>query len=149
MTAPDFIEPFIGWKGLHANEEGLLWSPQQVTLWPAEERFEATCSGGKHEPPHKSCGCGVYAVRSFAELKEEGYNWAEEYTDEKRGRCIAVVAEVSLYGRIFRATRGYRAQYAYPLKVYVPAHKLPLGAKIRRRYGCNLGYIDRFTGERR
>jgi hypothetical protein len=43
---------------------------------------------------------------------------------------------------------GYRAQLAYPKKVYLPAHKLPLGAPIRGRYGVPIGIIDRFSGRR-
>ncbi len=55
---------------------------------------------------------------------------------------------VNLWGRIRTGTIGYRAEFAYPLKVYVPAWRLPLGGVIRRRYACTIGIIDRFSGER-
>jgi hypothetical protein len=59
-----------------------------------------------------------------------------------------VVAEVKLAGRVRRGQIGYRAQLAYPKKVYVPATRLVLGKGIKDRYGCAIGVIDRFSGRR-
>lgn len=140
--SPDFIEPFVGWKGLLADDAGGLWSPSLETAWPAGEPLVATCPHSKHTPPVASCSCGIYAVKSFEDLREHRYNW--QATD---GR-IWVVAEVSLWGRLRPGQIGYRAQFAYPKTVYVPAHKLRLGARIRERYGTPSRLIDRFTGRR-
>lgn len=149
---PDLIEPFIGWKGLHANQDGQLFSPQEREHadWPAAAPFEARCSANPHhEPPVEGCTCGIYAVMSFEALRDAGYNWNAEYHSPERGDCLAVVAEVKLWGRIRKGTIGYRAGFAYPHKVYMPAWRLPLGGVIKKRYGCTIGVIDRFTGERR
>ncbi|MDQ3671476.1 MAG: hypothetical protein M3364_03430 [Actinomycetota bacterium] len=62
---------------------------------------------------------------------------------------IIVVAEIKLWGRIRVGRIGYRAQLAYPRKVYVPGTHLTLGKAIRDRYRCEIGIIDRFSGERR
>jgi hypothetical protein len=59
-----------------------------------------------------------------------------------------VVAQVSLYGLVRPGRIGYRASHAYPKKVYVPATALPLGVRIRERYGVTIGLIDRFSGRR-
>jgi hypothetical protein len=139
---PDFVEPFVGWKGLLADEEGRLWSPSRDTLWPVGEPLLAKC-GKNHEPPAKGCSCGVYAVKSFEDLRGVGYNWGQS-----EGGKVWVVAEVALYGNVRRGATGWRASKAAPQKVYVPAHKLPLGAQIKNRYGVSLGVIDRFTGRR-
>jgi hypothetical protein len=141
-NAPDFVEPFVGWKGLLADEEGGLWSPSRATLWPVGEPLLATCAK-KHVPPARGCMCGVYAVKSFEELRDGGYNW-----DQSHGGKVWVVAEVALYGNVRPGAIGWRAAKAAPQKVYVPAHKLPLGVLIRNRYGVSLGIIDRFTGKR-
>ena len=29
MSSPDYLEPFTGWNGLHANTAGQLFSPQE------------------------------------------------------------------------------------------------------------------------
>lgn len=152
MSGPDFIAPFVGWKGLHANQSGQLFSPQNRddALWPPGAAFEARCSAHpEHQPPDPRCSCGVYAVKSFEALERAGYNWAAEYHDADRGDCLAVVAEIKLWGRIRRGTIGYKGEFAYPLRVYVPAWRLALGGVIRRRYGCALGIIDRFSGQRK
>jgi hypothetical protein len=140
--APDLHEPFVGWKGLLADEEGGLWSPARATLWPVGEELLAECTKS-HTPPAKGCGCGIYAVKSFEQLRDVGYNWGRSADG-----MFWVVAEVALYGDVYRATIGWRASKAAPQKVYVPPHKLKLGALIKRRYGVSLGLIDRFTGRR-
>lgn len=141
--APDLIEPFVGWKGLQANDEGGLWSPSNDTPWPEGEPLAAVCMRAKHAPPAASCTCGIYAVKTFDDLLDKGYNWGRA-----EGGRLWVVAEVNLWGRVRPGRIGYRAQLAYPKRVYVPAHRLPLGALIRARYAVPLGAIDRFTGRR-
>ena len=82
-------------------------------------------------------------MKSFEDLHAHGYNWGETEAGK-----VWVVAEVSLWGRVRPGRIGYRAQLAYPKKVYVPAHKLPLGVRIRDRYGVPIRMIDRFSGRR-
>lgn len=154
---PDLIEPFVGWKGLLADSAGSLYSPAVPTPWPARERLEAVCVSQlrkdhvrDHTPPVKSCSCGIYAVKTFEDLKEHGYNvwdegaWRSRPEDPK----VWVVVRVSLWGDVVEGGIGYRAQYAYPKKIYVPGDMLKLGALIRERYGVSLGIIDRYTGRR-
>ena len=154
---PDLIEPFVGWKGLLADSAGSLYSPAVTTPWPARKRLVAKCiavtrsSGSAHVPPLKSCSCGIYAVKTFEDLKEHGYNMWEAgayRVSSKSGTQIWVVARVSLWGDVIEGQIGYRAQYAYPKKIYVPGSALKLGALIRERYGVQLGIIDRYTGRR-
>jgi len=145
--SPDLIEPFLGWKGLLADEEGGLWSPIVATAaidapWPVGEPLLATCTQ-KHAPPAKGCGCGIYALKTFEELRDKRYNWGA--TEDGK---VWVVAEVALYGDVRRGHIGWRASKAAPQRVYVPAHQLPLGVLIKRRYGVSVGVIDRFTGKR-
>lgn len=148
--APDLIEPFVGWKGLLADTAGSLSSPAVRADWPARKKFVAACDLHKaHKPPVKSCGCGIYAVKTFEDLKEHGYNMLGDreqtlYWPEQ----TYVVVQVALWGEVVEGRIGYRAQYAYPQKVWVPSNKLKVGALIRERYGVKLGIIDRYTGRR-
>ena len=156
MAAPDLIEPFIGWKGLLADPKGGLWSPQQTTRWPVGKPLIAKCLNHPkiHKPPVASCGCGIYAVKTFEDLKHHRYNWGgpisinvptyPEETEEK----VWVLAEVALYGEVVPGRIGWRASKAAPQVVYVSAMNIPLGGLIRKRYGVDLGLIDRFTGKR-
>ena len=98
---PDFVEPFVGWKGLLADEEGSLWSPQMPTPWPVGEPLAATCERKKHAPPATSCTCGVYAVKSFEDLHAHGYNWGETEAGK-----VWIVAEVSLWGACAQGGSG-------------------------------------------
>ena len=147
MKTPDLIDPFVGWKGLLADDAGSLFSPAVPTAWPARKRLVAECNVNKsHKPPVKSCGCGIYAVKSFDDLKENGYNiWEERAFRGESG--VWVVARIALWGEVVEGLIGYRAQYAYPKKIYVPADKLKLAALIRERYGVKVGIIDRYTGK--
>jgi hypothetical protein len=143
--APDLIEPFVGWKGMLADAEGGLWSPQRTeTFWPVGEPLIAKCHNKNHKPPVTGCMCGIYAVKTFDDLMADGYNWGQKTKD---GR-VWVIAEVALYGQVRRGAIGWRASKAAPQAIYVSAMNLSLGARIRKRYGVDLGMIDRFTGKR-
>jgi len=48
---PDAIEPYLGWKSLiveYVNDELILASPTQWTIWPVEHRLEAKCDSPVH-----------------------------------------------------------------------------------------------------
>lgn len=141
---PDLIEAFTGWKGLLADKEGGLWSPSVETFWPVGKPLIAKCKqGASHDPPHTRCMCGIYALKDFEGLKKHGYNWGG-----KQGDMVWVLAEIALYGQVRKGRIGWRASKAAPQAVYVSAMHLPLGSRIRARYGVDLGMIDRFTGKK-
>lgn len=153
MTTPDLIEPFIGWKGLLADTEGGLWSPSVLTLWPVGEPLIATCqTGGRHEPPISSCHCGIYAVKTYEDLKSHHYHWGGPLNINTIGNDegkVWVLAEIALYGRVTKARIGYKAARAAPQTIYVSGMHLRLGRLIQERYGVDLGMIDRFSGKRK
>jgi hypothetical protein len=151
MTTPDLIEPFTGWKGLLADEEGGLWSPSVSTFWPVGKPLVAKCEthrgrawANTHKPPVRNCGCGIYALKTYEGLKQHGYNWGLQVNG-----MTWVLAEIALYGQVRVGGIGWRASHAAPQAVYVSAMSLPLGRLIAKRYGVDLGMIDRFTGKRK
>jgi hypothetical protein len=97
--------------------------------------------------PSAANGNGIYAVINFESLKENAYNWRAA-AEMLGATYVWVIAEVALWGDVRKGVIGYRAEFAYPKKVYVPAQQLLLGRVIRDRYGCALARIDRFTGRR-
>lgn len=149
-VVPDFSEAFYGWKGMRADAEGILWSPQQSARWPVNKPLVAKCVMHRHHaPPVRGCGCGIHVHRHLKNLKKDGYHYGEKTHD---GR-VWVIAEVALFGRVERGSIGHRGGTAEIVAVFVPPSEIRLGKLIRERYrrkgieDIALGIINRFTGE--
>jgi hypothetical protein len=112
---PDSIEPIVGRRcwGLAERIGGqiVLCSGHGGTIWPGDQPLEATCAKA-HTSPGENCTCGVYAL---AETEPWPY-----YSFEGPG--YAVWGEVLLWGVVIKASRGFRAQFAYPRSLNL-AHK--------------------------
>jgi len=74
-----------------------------------------------HQVPDPSCTCGMYAGINMQHMIDIGYI----------GRGIH--GEVSLWGRLYRHTLGWRAQYAYPNFFVVPANMVPFDMTLAQR----------------
>lgn len=120
-----------GWRAWDLETEapcllslnGKVWLPRQVKV--------AKCqSSPHHKAPRRDCHCGIYAVRTFADLD--------------RRVPDAVFGRVSLWGRVVIHEQGMRGQYAYPNELYVRkslAHYAPALAEL---YGVEV----KVAGER-
>jgi hypothetical protein len=130
FAVPDAIEPLVGWRYWRVDKkENLLHSlsGSKGFLWWPNQRFEARCpvikrsgidrryryiSGMRvemHDAPGEGCRCGIYAARDLSHLRRQILS----------GLAINVVGEVSLWGKLIPGSKGYRAQYAYPRRLYV------------------------------
>jgi hypothetical protein len=132
------VEPIVGWRMflLHSfQRRGGVAELRLASLtgrenWPPRERMTATCSVGRgygepppaHEAPWPGCGCGLWTTRERAAALHEG--------KEAGG---SVLAEVAQWGRVLEFERGWRAQYAYPLRLIV--HNPASADRDRRRAG--------------
>ena len=111
---PDlYVEPFTAYRAWNWTEEGI--TSLNGALWTPKVAYEATTSqcGHNHPVPDEHCRCGMYAGINMAHLIDIGYI--------ERG----IHGEVSLWGRLFRHTLGWRAQFAYPKFFIVPANMIP------------------------
>jgi hypothetical protein len=131
---PDtYIEPFTAYRAWNWNDEGI--TSLNGSLWTPKVAFEATCpqtedlrnmraacstsqaqafwNKKQHLVPDPACTCGMYAGINMKHLIDIGYI--------KRG----IHGEVSLWGRLYRHTLGWRAQFAYPKCFVVPANMVP------------------------
>lgn len=126
---PDFVEPLLGWRAWKIRVPqnapdscpsfssiilDTPWTPRRKVS--AEHSFDlgANC----HGLVQAKCSCGVYAYSRPAE--------AFDYLTRVRDRlaCLTVevgLGSVSLWGRVVQCERGYKAQYAYPRHIYLPA----------------------------
>lgn len=132
---PDtYVEPFVAYRAWNWTAEGI--TSLNGSLWTPKEAFEATCERSNdvrsmiaaatteaskefwqsksHEVPEPTCTCGMYAGINMQHLIDIGYI--------ERG----IHGEVSLWGRLYRHTLGWRAQMAYPKFFVVPINMIPL-----------------------
>ena len=70
-----------------------------------------------HHSPDPSCTCGTYAGINMQQLIDINYTQ------------FGIHGEVSLWGRLYRHTLGWRAQYAYPKFFVVPVNTIPTKAE--------------------
>lgn len=113
MSAPDFIEPVIGFRywRLRGSE---LWSLRGHERWARGVRT-ASCPVESHQAPQPGCSCGLYA-------------WHEP--PPRSGATGDLVAgAVALWGRIEVHAHGLRAEHAMVVALALPFSR---GAKRRR-----------------
>jgi hypothetical protein len=129
-SAPDYCEPIVGWRTWRAVQrqgEVHLMSLFHRVCWPALEPLAGTCRSRQwtwlrkrtsHASPDASCQCGIYAstlevaATYVAEPDPSRWHVATEQT---------VIGEVALWGDVVECTNGWRASFAYPRRLFVPA----------------------------
>jgi hypothetical protein len=125
--APDFVEPFVGWRvWLVAEEDDALRLHSVVfnVSWPVARPMEAECLRRRinllpwrKQPPHSApiaeCDCGIYGAT---------LDRVSGYLDGRfdAHRVHRVLGRVSLWGDVVECAWGYRASFAYPAQLYVP-----------------------------
>jgi hypothetical protein len=132
--APDYVEPFVGWRlWLVVADGGYLWleSVLYPSRWMPLRPFHAICIPHRrcvlcgpaardvepeHAAPDESCHCGVYAVADPSSLASylDGAHPSGQALDR-------VIGRVRLWGTVIECERGWRAALAYPEQIYVPA----------------------------
>lgn len=127
---PDYIEPFTAYRAWQWDADGV--KSLNSVLWTPRVAFEATCDKHVetyvysksdkpamrqvgHPVPSEGCTCGMYAAINFQHLIDISY--------ATRG----IHGEVSLWGRLYKHSLGWRAQYAYPKHFIVPPSMVPWG----------------------
>lgn len=146
-TLPDLIEPVVGWRTWR------IWRPLSAsyacptfssvildTPWTprreitAEHSFDlgAKCRGLLES----ACSCGIYAFRDPAE--------AFGYSIGVRDRLPCMAAEVAvgtvgLWGRVIECERGFKAQFAYPRHIYLPATISRYVSTVNSAFGVAVG----------
>jgi hypothetical protein len=151
LVVPDFTEVMIGWRawGVPAS-----WTPGEVPLlhsvthgdyvWTPREVVEAHCpkakfgkGSGHGDPPTvpgENCTCGFYSAKTRDHLQSMSYH---KYDAERSG-MFHVMGEVALWGKVVEGTQGWRAQFGYPRKLYVPFEAHKLVAPLKDAYGCEV-----------
>ena len=126
-SAPDYFEPVVAWRAWKVVRSGgrarlsslfvaLTWTPDAATTarcmaWRAPWRWLRT----RHEAPREECDCGIYAT-TLAVLAEH----LTPRTLTSPGVQRIVLGRVSLWGSVVECVNGWRAETAYPERLFVP-----------------------------
>ena len=143
-------EPFTAYRAWNWTSEGV--TSLNGALWTPRQAFEAECPRADdlrsmqaaasspaakkfwekhtHRVPDPNCTCGMYAGINMQHLIEIGYI--------QRG----IHGEVSLWGRLYRHTLGWRAQHAYPKFFVVPVNMIPVKAEEAQQRVSKLVEFD-------
>jgi len=126
---PDFVEPLLGWRAWK------VWAPLSGsdgcpgfssvildTPWTPRRRFSAEHSfdlGAKCRGLlDLDCSCGIYAFNDPL----EAFVYLTRVRDRLLGMSVDVaIGTVSLWGKVVECELGYKAEYAYPHHIYLPA----------------------------
>ena len=112
-------EPIAGWRIWNVSDDAehprLLPAGSGVDAWEPMQAVEARCAvpsllsraGGRHVAPALGCTCGIYASRSLDVFERPRPAWPPP----------CVVGTVSLWGTVIEHERGWRARFAYPVRL--------------------------------
>ena len=79
-------------------------------FWPVRQALRAAClqhhAGHEAKAPDDDCSCGIYAFRDRS---------AAEQSHERH-----LTGRVALWGEFVEHALGWRAEFAYPLELWIP-----------------------------
>jgi hypothetical protein len=122
---PDYAEPLCAWRLWEVEDvEGAarLRSLYRLSFWPVGAPFEARCEAQRlrlsgrprHSAPTATCSCGIYGA-PFELIRRK-----LALDDGLPPGGLFVIGTVSLWGDVLECERGWRAELAYPSRLFVP-----------------------------
>jgi hypothetical protein len=151
---PDFVEPLVGWRAWKVRApfpgDGACLGLSSVILdtpWTPGRKFCAEHSfdlGVKcHGLLRLDCSCGVYAFND----PRDAFVYLMRVRDRLLGMSVEVaMGTVSLWGKVVECESGYKAEYAYPLHIYLPASFARFLPVVSSAFGVHTG-VYAFTCE--
>jgi hypothetical protein len=127
VVVPDAVEPIVGWRCWRIGDspEGfVLSSACRGARWAPRWPLEASCDRG-HRSPALGCTCGIYAAGE-PRLPHQYLPPHVKAADRIRTQAILgydvvmAVGLAALWGEVIECDWGWRSQYAYPSRLYVP-----------------------------
>lgn len=156
FVAPDLTAAVEGWRSWRVSAElprfGVAPKMYSVThgnyYWTPRRAAEAECSRCEAKEviddktgllvmkgtgiPGEQCSCGFYSAKSLEHLLcEMSYH---RYDLESGTFCA--VGQVACWGKVIEGSQGWRSQFAYPVKLFVP-FEVPkaVALALRKEYG--------------
>jgi hypothetical protein len=135
------IPPFGVPPKLYSATFGYYWAPKRAAA--------AECGRGCDEPgmggvPGEQCSCGFYSAKWLLDsdadaqdphpgLMSLGYHLYE--VDESKGGWWTVIGQIACWGKVIEGSHGWRSQYAYPVRLWLPFEAHELIKPLRQAYG--------------
>lgn len=119
--------PLVGWRMWDivpesmprlqslSNAKGTAWEPMvpQIGTCNAKDPSEIT----DHVCPSWEHRCGVHAVKELLQVKK----WGAPSVGNG-SQYVRLIGEIDLWGRVLEYSEGFRAEWGYPKKLYVPGY---------------------------
>ncbi len=139
MSAPDFVEPIVGYRAWRAAEGGRLvpWSAGRAGAgaWTPGVNQAVCLHRGMHPgkaPPVADCSCGLYALA--------------RHDDARLRPAREAVGAIVAWGDVEVHATGFRAQYAAVVAIGIPEDADPAHLRELRaaaaRYGVAAVAVD-------
>jgi hypothetical protein len=142
FRAPDLMQAVEGWRawgvdtvlpkfgvppklrsltqGLHFN--GGYWTPRK--------KARAHCDSCGEDVPGWNCSCGFYSAKTQDHLLSMSYHIYDSETG-----MFHVVGQVANWGKVVEGSQGWRSEFSYPVRLYVPFEAHKLAKPLSNAYG--------------
>lgn len=142
FQAPDLVGAVEGWRVWRVSTElpkfggapKLYSATYGGYYWAARKACVAECEKCGENVPGEYCSCGFYSAKTFDHLMGMSYHLYDAETG-----MIAVLGQVANWGKVIEATQGWRAQIAYPVRLWVPFEAAKLAKPLKEAYGVPVG----------
>jgi hypothetical protein len=138
IQVPDYTEVMIGWRAWDIQMRGhtpILRSVSHSScVWLPGEAVQAECNKGgvMGDHPNLNCSCGLYSARTREHLLTMNYHRYDP------SHVIRVMGAVSLWGKVVQGSQGWRSQFGYPRKLFVPYEAFELAGPLQESYLCEV-----------
>jgi hypothetical protein len=164
FSMPDFMEPMYGWRAWAVDAElpdfglspklfsvswGYYWTPRKkcgaecARPYPCSSPVKKRDLDGEDVEvvigvPGEHCSCGFYSAKTFEHLQSMGYHVYYE-----NSRRFTVVGRVYNWGKVIECQTGWRSEFAYPAKLFVPIEASYLALPLKQAYAPREGVVLR------
>jgi hypothetical protein len=157
FRVPDVVGTVEGWRvwrctwnprAFEVESPKLFSATHSAYYWTPKKWGEAECDRcappqlGRGEGPvplnnipGENCSCGFYSAKSLEHLMTMHYHQYD--LDQAYGgkREVMILGRIQNWGKVIEATQGWRSQYAYPVKLWVPFEAAHLAKPLSETYG--------------
>jgi hypothetical protein len=106
------------------------WTPRRAARAVCPKYVERLEDMPENHVATLGCRCGFYSAKSLEHLAEIGYlNYGQD------GNYVAVTGQVACWGTVTEGTLGWRSEFCYPIRLYVPLDAARLIKPLRAAYG--------------
>lgn len=144
FRAPDMVGVCEGWRAWTVDREAPLYgtapklfSATYQYFWAPRQKARALCPRDDTHVPGEDCSCGFYAAKTLPELRKMGYHSYDE-----NGDTVTVVGQLAMWGKVIEGSQGWRSEYAYPAKLFVPFEAFRLAGPLLRAYGVPVELLN-------